>query len=52
MGIELIGVVLFARLIEVSQFLREHGGLIFFTATFLILWACGVIAAVRRWEGR
>jgi len=52
MGLELVAVVLFARLLEASQFLRENAALLVFTSVFLILWFTGIITVVRRWEGR
>jgi len=51
MGFELIAVLLFARLMEVSQLLRENAGLLFFSSLFTVLWIGGIITVVRRWSG-
>jgi hypothetical protein len=50
MGIELIGVLIFARLMELSQFLRENALLLSLTSILLILWLTGIITVVRRWR--
>jgi hypothetical protein len=50
MGIELIGILVFARLMEISRFLEDNAGLLFFSSLFLILWMTGVITVVRRWR--
>lgn len=50
MGFETIAFVIFARLMELSQFLRENAALLFFSALFLILWLTGIITVVRRWR--
>ena len=50
MGIELIGILLFARLMEISRFLEDNAGLLFFSSLFLILWMTGVITVLRRWR--
>ena len=52
MGLEIIGIVIFARLMELSELLRENAGLLIFTSVFTVLWASGIITVVRRWEGR
>ena len=51
MGFEVIAVLLFARLMEFSQLLRENAGLLFFSTLFMIVWLGGIIAVVRRWSG-
>jgi len=50
MGIELIGILLFARLMEISRFLEDNAGLLFFSSLFLILWMTGIITVLRRWR--
>jgi hypothetical protein len=50
MGFEIIAVLLFARLMEVSQLLRENAGLLFFSSLLTVLWLTGVITVVRRWR--
>jgi hypothetical protein len=50
MGIELIGILLFARLIEISRFLEDNAELLFFSSLFLILWMTGIITVLRRWR--
>ena len=50
MGLELIAVIIFAELMELSQFLRANAGLIFFSSLLLILWITGIITVVRRWR--
>lgn len=51
MGIEVIAVLVFARLMEFSQLLRENAGLLFFATLFMIVWLGGIITVVRRWSG-
>jgi hypothetical protein len=51
MGFEVIAVLLFARLMEFSQLLRENAGLLFFSTLFMIVWLGGIITVVRRWSG-
>jgi hypothetical protein len=50
MGFETIALVIFARLMEVSRFLEENAGLLFFSSLFLILWMTGIITVLRRWR--
>ena len=50
MGFETIALVIFARLIELSQFLRDNAALLFFSLFFLILWLTGIITIVRNWR--
>jgi hypothetical protein len=50
MGLDTIAVMLIVQLLEASEFIRKNGGLIFFSALFLILWLSGVITIVRRAE--
>jgi hypothetical protein len=52
MGIETIALLIFARLMELSQLLVENGGLLFFSSLILILWLIGIITVVRRWAGQ
>jgi hypothetical protein len=51
MGIEVIGILIFARLMEFSELLKDNAGLVFFSSLFLILWITGIITVVRRWSG-
>jgi hypothetical protein len=51
MGFEVIAVLLFARLMDFSQLLRENAGLLFFSTLFMIVWLGGIITVVRRWSG-
>jgi hypothetical protein len=51
MGIETIALLIFARFIELSLFLLENAGLLFFSSLALIFWLTGVITVVRRWAG-
>ena len=50
MGFEMIGILIFAGLIEVSEWLRANAVLIFGFSTFLLLWLTGIITVVRRWS--
>jgi hypothetical protein len=50
MGIEIIGILIFARLMELSQFLRENALLLSVPSIFLLLWLTGIITVVRRWR--
>jgi len=50
MGIEVIGVLIFASLIEFSELLKNNAGLVFFSSLLLILWITGIITVVRRWR--
>ena len=50
MGIEIIGILIFARLMELSQFLRENALLLSVPSIFLLLWLTGIITLVRRWR--
>ena len=52
MGIEIIGVVIFAWLLQASHFLMENALLLFLTSAVLILWMTGIVTLMRRWEGR
>lgn len=49
MGIEMLGVLIFAWLMELSEFLRANAVLLFGFFTFLLLWLTGIITVVRRW---
>ena len=51
MGIETIALLIFGGLIELSLFLLENAGLLFFSSLALILWLTGIITVVRRWAG-
>jgi hypothetical protein len=50
MGIESLALVIFAWLMELSRFLEDNAGLLFFTSLLLVLWLTGVINVVRRWR--
>jgi hypothetical protein len=50
MGIESLALVIFAWLMELSRFLEDNAGLLFFTSLLLVLWLSGVITVVRRWR--
>jgi hypothetical protein len=50
MGIEVLGILIFAQLIEFSELLRDNAGLLFFSSVFLILWITGIITVLRRWR--
>ena len=50
MGIESLALVIFAWLLELSRFLEDNAGLLFFTSLLLVLWLTGVITVVRRWR--
>ena len=52
MGIETIALLIFARLMELSQLLLENAGLLFFFSLLLVLWLTGIITVVRRWAGQ
>jgi hypothetical protein len=51
MGMEIIALVIFARLFEISQFLQNNAALLFFSSLLLVLWLTWVITVVRRWRG-
>jgi uncharacterized membrane protein len=51
MGLETVALLIFARLMELSQFLMENAALLFFCSLFLILWITGIITVLRRWAG-
>jgi len=50
MGIELIGVLIFARLMEASQFLRENALLLSASFILPVIWLIGIITVVRKWR--
>ena len=50
MGIESLALVIFASLVELSVFLEDNAGLIFFISLLLVVWLTGVITVVRRWR--
>ena len=50
MGIESLALVIFAWLIDLSRFLENNAGLLFFTSVLLLVWLTGVITIVRRWR--
>jgi hypothetical protein len=50
MGFETIAFVIFAQLMEVSSFIEDNFGLLFFSFLLLILWITGIITVVRRWR--
>ena len=50
MGIESLALVIFAWLMELSRFLEDNAGLLFFTSLLLVLWLSGVVTVVRRWR--
>jgi uncharacterized membrane protein len=50
MGFETVALLIFARLMELSEFLRDNAALLFFSSLFLILWLTGIITVVRRWR--
>jgi hypothetical protein len=52
MGIELIALVVFARLLEASSFLLQNAVLLVSTTVFLVLSLSGIITLMRRWDGR
>jgi hypothetical protein len=52
MGIELVPIVLFAWFVELTQLIQSNAGLLIFTPLLAILWALGIIAVMKRWEGR
>ena len=52
MAIEIIGVILFVYLMEISNFIRHNAALLFFGSVFLTLWITGVITITRRWAGQ
>jgi|694.fasta_scaffold89925_3 hypothetical protein len=52
MALELIPVLLFAWLVELTQLIQANAGLLFFLPLFAIVWTVGVISIMRRWDGR
>ena len=50
MGFESVALVIFAWLMELSRFLEDNAGLLFFTSLLLVLWLTVVITVVRRWR--
>jgi hypothetical protein len=52
MGFETVAVLIFARLMELSQLLLENAGLLFFYFLLLVLGLIGIITVVRRWAGQ
>lgn len=52
MSIELIPIVFFAWFFELSEFVQSNAGLLFFTPLLAIVWALGIIAVMRKWDGR
>ena len=52
MGFETVAVLIFARLMELSQLLLENAGLLFFSSLLLVLGLIGIITVVRRWAGQ
>jgi hypothetical protein len=52
MALELIPVLLFAWLVELTELIQANAGLLFFLPLFAIVWTVGVISIMRRWDGR
>jgi hypothetical protein len=52
MALELIPVLLFAWLVELTQLIQANAGLLFLLPLFAIVWTVGVISIMRRWDGR
>jgi hypothetical protein len=52
MNIELIPIIVFAWFVELSGFIETNFTLLFFTPLLAVLWALGIIAVMRRWDGR
>mgnify|MGYP006946329165 CR=1 FL=1 len=52
MSIELIPIVIFAWFVEITDFVEANFTLLFFTPLLASLWALGIIAVMRRWDGR
>jgi hypothetical protein len=52
MALELIPVLLFAWLVELTQVIQANAGVLFFLPLFAIVWTVGVISLMRRWDGR
>jgi hypothetical protein len=50
MGLESVALVIFAWIMELSSFLEDNAGLLFFTPFVLVLWLTVVITVVRRWR--
>jgi hypothetical protein len=51
MGIEMIGLLIFARLMELSELLRESAGILFFSFVFAVIWLGAIFTIVGRWRG-
>jgi len=52
MALELIPLLLFAWLVELSEMVQANAGLLFFLPLFTIVWTVGIISIMRRWDGR
>jgi hypothetical protein len=52
MSVELIPIVVFAWFVELSEFVESNFTLLFFTPLLAIVWALGIIAVMKRWDGR
>jgi hypothetical protein len=52
MNIELVPILFFAWFVGLSEMVRANFGLLFFTPLLAILWALGIIAIMKRWDGR
>ncbi len=52
MALELIPVLLFAWLVELTELIQANAGLLFFLPLFAIVWTVGLISIMRRWDGR
>jgi len=52
MALELIPLLLFAWLVELSEMVQANAGLLFFVPLFAIVWTVGIILIMRRWDGR
>ena len=52
MSLELIPVLLFAWLVELTEMIQANAGPLFFLPLFAIVWTVGVISIMRRWDGR
>jgi hypothetical protein len=52
MALEVIPVLLFAWLVELTEMIQANSGLLFFLPLFAIVWTVGVISIMRRWDGR
>ena len=52
MALELIPVLIFAYLAELTYILQSNAVTLIYTPLFAIVWTVGVLSVMRKWEAR